>query len=1352
MKLIEIQRHFFKLKEDKNVYFCVEAESRNMNVVAVNYIRANKDFTLPENWEEQTTKRISGSDLKKIQVEGGLGMAYNPASQIRKLDTQVPDSMGDDTHTALDKLKKAVGGDVTDFVCERLQWSRAEIEDRLFAEQVDSVALAIYNMEAREQAMIIGDQTGIGKGRMAACLIRYAHVMNQIPIFVTEKANLFSDIYRDLKAIGCADLKPFIINNDSKSVITELDDDDKIKVVYRPLPAEEKNKIFAEKGKGKIGTKGYYPLALHHVPQEYDYVLTTYSQFNSKKSDLKTDFLLDIVKGNTIILDEAHNAGGSSKATGWTKKDENGETTDIVGSNTFKVFSQAVQNAKNVCFLSATFAKRPDNFPIFALRTCISESELKNGELISSISKGGEALQEILSSELVACGQMLRRERTYDGIKVNYIYLNQKGEEEFQVPNLEREHRAISDQITELMRDIINFEQTYIAPMIDEKNEELAEGGESAEQSNKELGVNRVSYFSKVFNIVNQVLFSIKADAVAEHAIRRLREDKKVVIACASTFESLYSDMTDDNESARKQEGESIKTDYSEALLRGLQNTLKYTESDEKGKKTSHYIEFGALPMDAQMAYRDIEEKIKNTTTGITISPIDYIIRKIERAGYRVAEVTGRQKRVEFTNEQGTQGYITSRQKIKANIAFAQFQNNQQDVLIINTSGSTGASAHATTQGTNLKPEQVKPRVMIIAQCELNISTEVQKRGRINRTGQIPELLPSYDYIISAIPAEARLMMMLQKKLRSLDANTASNQKNSTTVIDTDDFINKYGDQVVINYMKDNVEFTEKIGDPCCLFRESKYDADATADAARKVSGKVAVLSADEQEAFYTTVMDNYKQKVNQLKSRGEFDLEVETMKLDAKFIREEALEPRTPGQSVFADAAYLGEYECNVLRKPYTKEMVQSLLTKALSKGSGKEMAEQLAEAYKHALDNEEERRIATKMEQKKTDIEAMRLSPKNQKAVENGKTTWLELQSLIDEKYDSAIEKIKNEIGKKYTRASIIKFFYAGRGVLIDRNTKGICLGAVQDAKAKNPFAPSCITIQFAVASSERSADFNLADDGYKELLEIKEATNLLDDYTDHDARTLENWTEYTQKASANREVRQIITGNILKGFKHGKDKSKLITFTMENGDLKKGLLLPKVDLTDNSNGGKIVAYKSYNILKCKDILHDAMNNNDYVEKHLSNGIRLFINKYYGGRFQFSIETTFDKAADKSFANNAEWLKYNYGRGFEHRYKKYSLAIWPDQGKEHEELDNVIKSLNNLGIKLELTATEAEQYFADELETPASAKGDWKPLHVDKHKIPASKPTSNANNDDLKRKRARALMLKIKMAKAKL
>ncbi|MBR6310027.1 MAG: strawberry notch C-terminal domain-containing protein [Paludibacteraceae bacterium] len=1007
MKLIEIQRHFFHLKGDKNLYFCTEAESHNLNVTVVHYIKANSDSTLPDGWLDLKTQALRGSDLSRIVIDGeGLGMAYRPASEIRKLDTQVPDSMGDDTHAALAKLKKAVGGDVTDFVCERLQWSREDIENRLFAEQVDSVALAIYNMEARNQAMIIGDQTGIGKGRMAACLIRYGHVHGQKPIFVTEKSNLFTDIYRDLKDIGCAELRPFIVNSDDKAKITEIDEDDNIKVVYKPLDSKENKKIFQSQ----------------HIPGECDYVLCTYSQFNTPKRDAeKIAFFQEICKGNTIILDEAHNAGGSRKV-GFAKTDENGEDArKVEGSNTYKVFANAVQTAKNVCFLSATFAKRPDNFPIFALRTCISESELSNTELINSISKGGEALQEILSSELVSEGQMLRRERTYDGIRVNYIYLNKRGASDFGVPDLEKEHRAMSDIITGLMRDIINFEKSYINPLIDDKNEDMAEEGESADLANKEMGVNRTSYFSKVFNVVNQVLFSIKADAVAEHAIRRLKEDKKVVIACASTFESLYSDLVESNDMARATVGDEVKTDYSEALLRGLQNTLKYTVREGKGKTHQEFIPFSELTEDAQTAYIELEKKIKSATTGITISPIDYIIRKIESAGYRVAEVTGRSQRIEFTNENGTRGRIVPRKKIKANVAFAQFQNNQQDVLIINTSGSTGASAHATNKGTNLKREEVKPRVMIIAQCELNVSTEVQKRGRINRTGQLPEIPPSYDYLISAIPAEARMMMMLQKKLRSLDANTASNQKNSTSVIDTEDFINKYGDEVVLNYMKDNREFTEAINDPCFLFRDEPKNKNKilTQDIAKAISGKVAVLSADEQENFYETVLSNYLQKVSQLKSRGEFDLEVEAMKLDARFVREHALVPRTSGHSIFAEAAYLGTYECNVLRKPYTKEMVLSLLSKVNANGDAKKDAEELADRFRKKIEEDLKKRIVEKNDQRQNDLDAMRKSPRNQKLVESGTRTWIEIENEINGKYDSAIEKIEAEIGKKQLKA---------------------------------------------------------------------------------------------------------------------------------------------------------------------------------------------------------------------------------------------------------------------------------------------------------------------------------------------
>ena len=195
MKLIDIQQKFFYLKGNpRNVYFCTEAETDAcLNVTVVHYIQSDERFMLPLDWMNAPTMALRGARILDIKTIKGLGMAYTPASQIHKLNTQIPDSMGYDTHSALDKLKKAVGGDVTAFVCERLQWTREEIEERLFAEQVDAVALIIYNFEARNQAMIIGDQTGIGKGRVASSIIRYSIVHNLIPIYCTEKAGLFSD-------------------------------------------------------------------------------------------------------------------------------------------------------------------------------------------------------------------------------------------------------------------------------------------------------------------------------------------------------------------------------------------------------------------------------------------------------------------------------------------------------------------------------------------------------------------------------------------------------------------------------------------------------------------------------------------------------------------------------------------------------------------------------------------------------------------------------------------------------------------------------------------------------------------------------------------------------------------------------------------------------------------------------------------------------------------------------------------------------------------------------------------------------------------------------------------------------
>lgn len=710
-----------------------------------------------------------------------------------------------------------------------------------------------------------------------------------------------------------------------------------------------------------------------------------------------------------------------------------------------------------------------------------------------------------------------------------------------------------------------------------------------------------------------------------------------------------------------------------------------------KGKSELHVIEFGELIPEAQQEFMRIEKKIKNTTTGITCSPIDIIIRKIERAGFTCSEVTGRSTKVEFTNEQGTRGKIVARKKEKANVAFAKFQNNQSDVLLINTSGSTGASAHATNKGTNLKREEVKPRVMVIAQYELNVSTEVQKRGRINRTGQFAEIPPSYDYLISAIPAERRMMMMLQKKLRSLDANTASNQKNSTSVIDTDDFINKYGDEVVKAYMRDNEEFTLAVGDPCYIFTPKPTGKSVSEeDIAKKITGRVAILESAKQEDFYNNVIGNYKQKVNQLKNRGEYDLEVEAMKLDAEFVRETPLCPRTNGNSVFADAAYKGVYECNVLRKPYSKEMVLSILAKF--KGDAKKNASDLSQEFRSVVQADCDKRLDEIEEQKGRAVEAMHNSPKWQKIVESGERTWREIQAEVEQKYLDMADRKRNETNNKLHKGNIIKYFYAGRGCLIDGNTRAVCLGADVNRRANNPMAPSNITISFAVANSTRSAEYNLADEGYKSLLEIKDWTDSLDNFNDHDKRTLDEWDEITKKATANRELRDIITGNILKGFDKGGDGAKLISFTMKDGSVRKGILLPKGDENGNGGSSTVTAFKKYPAKKCEAVIQEWSDEHNNGKLSLSYGF--FITADSDGDLYLCIDRTLaNKKEIKAIINNPVWLEFR--RGFENGYKagKSVKQVSFYLKTNHLDLGDFVKAIDQCGLSVELTAEQAEK-----------------------------------------------------------
>ena len=250
----------------------------------------------------------------------------------------------------------------------------------------------------------------------------------------------------------------------------------------------------------------------------------------------------------------------------------------------------------------------------------------------------------------------------------------------------------------------------------------------------------------------------------------------------------------------------------------------------------------------------------------------------------------------------------------------ATFNSGALDVLILNKSASTGISLHASE-----KFSDQRQRTMIIAQPLADINDYMQMIGRIDRTGQVHR--GYYINLGLPVPAEGRFLMMLSTKLKSLNANTTTSQEKKSNDVEAPDLLNKYGSQVVVEYLRDNPDIYVKMGEPLerAKVRSSRLSAseldeyEAQEDDARKITGYVALLPTDEQDAFYNDVVRRYNELIKYLNDTGSNDLKISVLPLSARTIEKqvssEGADPK--GDNPFAGNAYVEWVEMDVLKKP---------------------------------------------------------------------------------------------------------------------------------------------------------------------------------------------------------------------------------------------------------------------------------------------------------------------------------------------------------------------------------------------------------------------------------------------------
>ena len=886
-----------------------------------------------------------------------------------------------------------------------------------------------------------------------------------------------------------------------------------------------------------------------------------------------------------ILVHNCHNASGTSRR----------------GS----ILQNIVSNTRGVLFASATYAKRADNMPIYAIKTDIADAELTSEELIDAINKGGVAMQEILSSQLVAEGQMMRRERSYEGIEINYMTLDETAEVKDPDFNLKNIHYSIADRFLSVIREIITFVQNDVNPVVvskradwikeqcgDKAANDILYGSKDDKDAARELckaDLYNNSPYLGIFNIVSQLFFSINAEAVANWAIYRMKQGKKPIIALASTMESALDYAISESE------GSKIDVDFSVILKRRLAKALEYITLNEDEIADRNQLDVEELSGVGQLNYEKIVENIEALTMGITISPIDLIRKRIAEAGFTVEEVTGRNRIVEFDKREES-GLVKNRNIPNATDVFANFNNNVIDCLIINQAGSTGSSAHAikTNKVTKVTYEdgipvvptsledtdEVKQRVMIILEAERDVNKEVQKRGRIFRTGMI--FNPMYDYISSAIPAQRRFMMMLRKKLRSLDANTSSNQKQSSEILDVVDFLNEYGDEVVAKFLAKNPNINSMIGNPVSYNiilgengEQEHIPVGSIKDLAYNVTGKVAILSTEEQELFYNDVTSEYKAYQSKLIQEGRWNLEVDSLDLQAKTLSKDAISVgNSKKKSVFGGATFLEYCEINNIRKPFSKSHLVNLYSSILStKNIDGSIVDITIDEYIDNLNSAIDARAKAEynhfhpqyLRAKQREVDSL---PKD-KRIAKIKNEAKRAEALRDETsrivglWDDKIAYLENIFEKANEYKKIVSFFAPKKAVsykLQKQSFDGISVGVRMEVGTW--LSAHAFSLRIAFPSTLRQLDISFS--SLNEIKSIMSSTLSVYDDRQRDVvgkGILSDWDDRIKDSVSQRVNRYIVTGNILKayGIPELSDASnRLISYSTIDKKVKKGILL--------------------------------------------------------------------------------------------------------------------------------------------------------------------------------------------------
>lgn len=574
---------------------------------------------------------------------------------------------------------------------------------------------------------VIGDGTGVGKGRCVAAIIadNVAHGRTRA-VWFSANANLIDDAVRDWTDIG----------EDPKAIVawqkTSFTD---------TLTVPEHTILF-----------GTYALARHQkrIGVDPDTNAILYQRrLDQLVAALGPDF------DGVIVFDEA----GELENGDPHFKDSEGYTSrkaSLQGRVAIEL-QERLPDAR-VLYVSATAAQRIDALaysPRLQLWGDGTAFPTKR-HFLTTMVDGGTAALEVICRDLKAQGKLCARSLSYEGVQYERL-----------THELDDVQIDQWNAYTSAWRMIEHsFLDEFLAQNLLKKDEGAFEY--MAPRGNALRGI-RSGLESAKQRFFSQALMSLEWPTVQAYIGEELARDRAVCIQLTHTNQAQLERALDDMDES--QTLDDIVVSHKGAIKDFIEKSYpvnKYyvTVKDEKRCiEVSHDADGAPIVLpDALLRRDELIEKIDEMLFPETILELLY-----EAFPENVAEISGRTKRLAWEEApDGTRSRaLLKRTPATANArALAAFRNDEKQILVFTENcGGIGQSFHADIRYPNHRP-----RTHIILEMSWSASRALQSCGRTHRTGQVCP--PLYTFVSTTVPGQKRFSSTPARRVAALGALT----------------------------------------------------------------------------------------------------------------------------------------------------------------------------------------------------------------------------------------------------------------------------------------------------------------------------------------------------------------------------------------------------------------------------------------------------------------------------------------------------------------------------------------------------------------------------------------------------